>query len=143
MNIFATPSSRMQVCVAAALIAAIFTRYDGWIIALLHGPALASRCLARMAACARARFWLATIAVAAAPIAWFMYNSVGFGDWLYFARGPYSAKAIEMRTSTSGAWPPHPGWHNPWVALLFYLKVLELDSISARLMGQSLQPIWC
>ncbi len=37
--------------------------------------------------------------------------------------------------STSGAWPPHPGWHNPWVALLFYLKVSELDSVLAPVWG--------
>ncbi len=31
----ATTANRLQVCIAAALVAAIFTRYDGWIIALL------------------------------------------------------------------------------------------------------------
>jgi hypothetical protein len=129
-SFFSTLSSRMQVCVAAGLIATIFTRYDGWIIALIAwtGVGLA---LLRYGSLRSRTFWLATIAVVAAPILWFAYNSVGFGDWLYFARGPYSAKAIEMRTSTSGAWPPHPGWHNPWVALLFYLKVSELDSVLA------------
>ena len=40
-----------------------------------------------------------------------------------------------MRTATSGSWPPHPGWHNPWVALLFYLKVSELDSVLAPALG--------
>ena len=73
--------------------------------------------------------------MAAAPILWFAYNSVCFGDWLYFARGPYSAKAIELRTAAPGAWPPHPGWHNLWVALLFYLKVSELDSVLAPAWG--------
>ncbi|MGH9561641.1 MAG: hypothetical protein ACRD3S_09325, partial [Terracidiphilus sp.] len=61
--------------------------------------------------------------------------SVGFGDWLAFARGPYSAKAIELRTAAAGAGPPHPGWHNPWVALLFYLKVSELDAVLAPAWG--------
>jgi hypothetical protein len=69
--------------------------------------------------------------LAAAPAAWFVYNSVGFGDWLYFARGPYSAKAIELRTAAHGAGPPHPGWHNPWVALLFFLKAAEMDAAAA------------
>ena len=40
--------------------------------------------------------------------------AAAFGDWLYFARGPYSAKAIEIRTAVPG-FPPHPGWHSPWV----------------------------
>ena len=51
---------------------------------------------------------------------WFAYNAVVFGDWLDFARGPYSAAAIEIRTATPGSGPPHPGWHNPWVSLLFF-----------------------
>jgi len=120
----------MQVCVAAALIAAIFTRYDGWIIALIAWTGI-GLALLRYGRLRSRSFWLATIAVAAAPILWFVYNSVCFGDWLYFARGPFSAKAIELRTAAPGAWPPHPGWHNPWVALLFYLKVSELDSVFA------------
>jgi hypothetical protein len=129
-NVFSTPSSRMQVCVAVGLIAAIFTRYDGWIIALIAWTGI-GLALLRYGNLRSRSFWLATIAVAAAPILWFVYNSVCFGDWLYFARGPFSAKAIELRTAAPGAWPPHPGWHNPWVALLFYLKVSELDSVLA------------
>ncbi len=129
-RLFSTPSSRLQVCVAAALIAAIFTRYDGWIIAFIAWTGIGVALLPHGGLRSRS-FWLATFAVAAAPILWFAYNSICFGDWLYFARGPYSAKAIELRTAAPSAWPPHPGWHNPWVALLFYLKVSELDSVLA------------
>ena len=75
-------------------------------------------------------FWLASALLVAAPVTWFVYNSVGFGDWLYFLRGPYSAKAIEIRTSVPG-FPPHPGWHNPWVALIFFIKAAELDAAPA------------
>lgn len=133
-TIFATPSNRLQVCIAAALIAAIFTRYDGWIIAFIAWTGVGLTLLKRGRLRYSPYFWLASVAVVAAPLTWFAYNSAGFGDWLYFARGPYSAKAIEMRTATSGSWPPHPGWHNLWVALLFYLKVSELDSVLA--------PVW-
>jgi hypothetical protein len=133
-DVFSTLSSRMQVCVAAGLVAAIFTRYDGWIVALIAWTGIGLGLL-RYGGLRSRSFWLATIAVAAAPILWFVYNSVCFGDWLYFARGPFSAKAIELRTAASGAWPPHPGWHNPWVALLFYLKVSELDSVLAPALG--------
>jgi signal transduction histidine kinase len=35
-----------------------------------------------------------------------------------------------MRTSVPG-FPPHPGWHNPWVALIFYMKAAELDAAAA------------
>ena len=130
-------SARLQVCIAIALVAAIFTRYDGWIIAFIAWPGIALTLFRRAAAGERARlaapaFWLATIAIAAAPILWFVYNSVCFGDWLYFARGPYSAHAIEIHTAANApGWPPHPGWHSPWVALLFYLKASVLDSVTA------------
>jgi hypothetical protein len=124
-------SRHLQLLVAAGLVAAIFTRYDGWIIALIAwtGVGLALHRKGRLRR--SPYFWLASAAVVAAPIVWFAYNSIGFGDWLYFARGPYSAKAIEMRTAAAGTGPPHPGWHNPWVALLFYLKASELDAVLA------------
>jgi hypothetical protein len=135
-GIFGTPSSRLQACVAALLVAAIFTRYDGWIIALIAwtGMGIALWSHRRLSLPA---FWLLSIAVVAAPLLWFTYNSVCFGDWLYFARGPFSAKAIELRTAAPGAWPLHPGWHDPWVALLFYLKVSLLDSVAAARWGNT------
>ncbi len=123
--------------IAIALIAAIFTRYDGWIIAFIAWSGIAIALFRRAAVGERSRlaapaFWLASIAIGAAPILWFVYNSVCFGDWLFFARGPYSAHAIELHTAANApGWPPHPGWHSPWVALLFYLKVSELDSVAA------------
>lgn len=111
--------------IAVVLIAAVFTRYDGWIMAFLAwtaiGLTLARRDLLRSRA-----FWIASVFVVAAPIAWFVYNSAAFGDWLFFLRGPYSAAAIEARTATP-AFPPHPGWHNLWVSLIFYMKAAELD----------------
>jgi len=110
-------------------VAAIFTRYDGWIMAFLAWTCMGLT-LARRGRLRSASFWIASALVAAAPVAWFVYNAVGFGDWLYFARGPYSAKVIEIRTSVPG-FPPHPGWHNPWVALLFFMKAAEMDAAAA------------
>jgi 4-amino-4-deoxy-L-arabinose transferase-like glycosyltransferase len=122
-------SARLLWLIAAALVAAIYTRYDGWVMALLAwgcmGLALARRGRLRSRA-----FWLASVLVVAAPAVWFIYNGAAFGDWLYFLRGPYSAKAIEVRTSVPG-FPPHPGWHNPWVALLFFMKAAEMDAAAA------------
>ncbi len=112
--------------VAAVLIAAIFTRYDGWIFALLAWSGIGFTLLRRSQLRSRT-FWLASAFVAAAPVAWFVYNATVFGDWLEFARGPYSAKAIELRTAAPG-WPPHPGWHNPWVSFLFFIKTAEMDA---------------
>ncbi len=120
-------ATRLQSWIAALLIAAVFTRYDGWIIAFLAWVGIGIGLLRRRRMNSPA-FWIASIAVAAAPAAWFIYNAAAFGDWLYFARGPYSAKAIELRTATHGAGPPHPGWHSPWVSLLFFTKVSEMDA---------------
>jgi hypothetical protein len=113
--------------IAAALVAAIFTRYDGWVMALLAWSCIGLVLLKRGQLRSRT-FWLASAVVVAAPIAWFIYNAVAFGDWLEFARGLYSAKAIELRTMSHGAGPPHPGWHDPWVGLLFFMKVSEMDA---------------
>jgi hypothetical protein len=117
---------RLQCLIALVLIAAIFTRYDGWIMAFVAWSCMGLALARRRRLCSLS-FWIASILLAAAPIVWFVYNSVGFGDWLYFARGPYSAKAVEINTSVPG-FPPHPGWHNPWVALIFYIKAAELDA---------------
>ncbi len=122
----AKQSRRLLCMIAAALIAAIFTRYDGWVLALLAWTCMGTA-LARRGRLRTPGFWIASLLIIAAPVAWFIYNSIGFGDWLYFARGPYSAKAVEMNTSVPG-FPPHPGWHNPWVALIFYIKAAELDA---------------
>ena len=122
-------SHRFQWLLSIALIAAVFTRYDGWIIAFIVWIAIAAT-LARRGRLNMRAFWLASALLAAAPVAWFAYNAGFFGDWLFFARGPYSAKAIELRTAAPGL-PPHPGWHNPWVSLLFFVKVSELDAVIA------------
>jgi hypothetical protein len=125
------PSPRLFPLLFAVLIAAVFTRYDGWVIAFIVWIATAVT-LARRGRMNTRAFWIASALLAAAPAAWFAYNAGFFGDWLFFARGPYSAKAIELRTAPPG-YPPHPGWHNPWVSLLFFLKVSELDSAAAAL----------
>jgi len=139
-NIPIAQTNRLQAFIAAVLVAAIFTRYDGWIITLIAWSGIGITLLRHAAAGERGRlsaaaFWLASLAVIAAPLLWFLYNSVCFGDWLYFARGPYSAHAIELRTAAHGPSPLHPGWHSPWVALLYYLKVSELDSVAAAAWG--------
>jgi hypothetical protein len=115
--------------IAAVLIAAVFTRYDGWVMAFIAWVAIGAALLRRGGLRSRA-FWWASVLLIAAPVAWFVYNAAVFDDWLCFLRGPYSAKAIEMRTAAPG-WPPHPGWHNPWVSLLFFLKVSEMDAAPA------------
>ena len=122
-------SSRLFLLSIALLIAAVFTRYDGWILAFLVWLSIAVT-LARRGRLNTHVFWAASVLLAAAPAVWFAYNARFFGDWLSFARGPYSAKAIELRTAAPG-YPPHPGWHNPWLSLRFFIKVSELDATAA------------
>jgi hypothetical protein len=124
-------ADRLLYAIAVVLIAAVFTRYDGWIMACLAWIAIAVT-LARRGRLGSLAFWVVTVLIAAAPIVWFAYNAVVFGDWLDFMRGPYSAKAIEIRTATPGAGPPHPGWHNPWLSLKFFVKVAVMDAAGAR-----------
>jgi hypothetical protein len=116
--------------IAMALVASVFTRYDGWVMTLLAWIGIGIM-LARRGRLRSLTFWLASAAVVAAPLAWFFYNAAGWGDWLEFMRGPYSAKAIEIRTATAGAGPLHPGWHNPWISLLFFVKAAEMDATAA------------
>jgi hypothetical protein len=120
-------AARLLCCIAIVLVAAVFTRYDGWILTFLAWTSIGIVQLRHSTRRSRT-FWIASAVVVAAPIAWFVYNAVVFGDWLDFARGPYSAAAIELRTSTPGAGPPHPGWHNPWVSFLFFIKTAQMDA---------------
>lgn len=119
--------NRLLCLIALVLVAAVFTRYDGWVMAFLAWCAIGIALLRRGKLSSRT-FWLASVVVVAAPVVWLAYNAVVFGDWLDFARGPYSAKAIELRTAVAGDGPPHPGWHNMWVSLFFYVKCAEMDA---------------
>jgi hypothetical protein len=76
-------------------------------------------------------FVLFTVMLAGAPLIWMGYCSRQFGDPLDFLRGPYSAKAIELRTATPGT-PHYPGWHSMPVAALYFLKAAELGAVPLR-----------
>jgi hypothetical protein len=119
--------------IALALIAAVYTRYDGWIMELIAwtdiGFALLRRRRLRPGTTGATTFWLVSLFIVAAPLSWFFYNYRYYGDWLEFMRGPYSAKAIEERTARPGG-PPHPGWHNMWVSLRYFVKCAVMDAIA-------------
>ncbi len=123
-------ADRLLWSIALVLVAAVFTRYDGWVMACLAWIAIGVT-LARRGELSSRAFWIASILVVSAPAIWFVYNAVVFGDWLEFIRGPYSAKAIELRTATPGNGPPHPGWHDPWVSLKFFVKAASMDAAAA------------
>lgn len=129
------PAAARRILAAAAVLdAAVLTRYDGWVFACLGWFIVAAFLGQARAFQSRAggAFALFTAALLAAPWSWFLWNACQFGDWLYFARGPYSAKAIAARTTPPGA-AHYPGWHNAGVSLLYYLKAAELGMVSMPL----------
>jgi 4-amino-4-deoxy-L-arabinose transferase-like glycosyltransferase len=115
---------------ALVLVCAVFTRYDGWIYAA------AAWCIASWAVLQRRNLrerltgiWLlGTVLVVMAPLLWIAYNAKQFHDPFDFLRGPYSARAIEARTSPYG--PGHyMEYHRPLVAALYFLKAAELGAV--------------
>lgn len=124
-------AAKLLIGCGLVLLCAVYTRYDGWIftffawvIALV--PMLRRRDLWRSRI--GGVFVLFTVMLAVAPLIWMGYCARQFGDPLDFLRGPYSARAIEIRTTAPGS-PHYPGWHNMYVAALYFLKAAELGAI--------------
>ena len=124
-------ANRLLYAIAVVLVAAVFTRYDGWVMAFLAWMAIGLT-LARRGRLGSRAFWMASVIVVAAPVVWFSYNAVVFGDWLDFRARTVFGQGDRMRTATPGSGPPHPGWHNPWVSLKFFVKAAEMDAAGAR-----------
>lgn len=114
----------------AVLIAAVYTRYDGWLLGFIVWLFMAVE-LYRRREFFRLRFAAASLLLATAPALWLIYNAALYHDPLDFLRGQYSAAAIEARTS-HGLIPPHPGWHNPWESLLFFGKDAQMVAGAGR-----------
>ena len=121
------------------LAGACLTRYDGWFVAV---AAAGAAIVVSMRAYAR-RDELRPMVVkfvllaAAAPALWFVYNGIVYRNPLEFENGPYSAKAIERKSSIPG-FPPHPGTDNLPVAALYFLKAGEFNVAE----GPWLQRAW-
>lgn len=108
----------------------VFTRYDGWVMGAATWCCVAWA-VWRSSAETRRRvlvtFGVFTLLCLAGPLLWFWYNAHFDGDWLDFMRGPYSAKAIERKTSHPGQ--HYPGWHHPWVALVYFTRAAQIDAV--------------
>ena len=116
------------------LIAAVFTRYDGWVLGTLAWMMVVWWTLWRGWWRERANahvFLVCTLLLLAAPLAWLGYNWHIYGDPLDFMRGPYSAKAIELRTAKPGSYH-YPGWHHVALALLYYVKSAKMGAAPLR-----------
>ena len=80
----------------------------------------------------RGTFVLFTLLAVAGPVSWLWYNQHFMHDPLDFLRGPYSAAAIEKKTSPVGA-KHYRGWHNPGWAVLFYTRTAQVDAAAWEL----------
>ena len=126
-------ASRLLFAAGLVLVAAVFTRYDGWIFACVAWVVAATALVRNGSGRSQVggAFLLFTAMLLASPLAWMAYNAKQFGDPLDFLRGPYSAKAIEARTTPPGAWH-HPGWHSMKVSAMYFLKAAELGATTLR-----------
>jgi hypothetical protein len=124
---------------ALCLAAACWTRYDGWFLTVVAivgvvvisflGSASESRTTPRRHKKrepdsyrhSNSQLIKFVLIVAAAPALWLAYNGIVYRNPLEFENGPYSAKAIEKRTQSTGS-VGHPGSGNPAVAGLYFLK---------------------
>ena len=138
---------RLLFGVGLLIAAAVYTRYDGWILGAGVWCVLAwhmsrRRDLWRGAGVA---FGVMTVIAVAAPVCWLVYNQHFYHDWLDFMRGPYSAAAIEKKTSPPGS-KHYRGWHNPGWALLFYTRTAQVDAAAWEtgflLMVAALAGLW-
>ncbi len=137
------PERALEAC-GIMMAGAVLTRYDGWFLAASLGIVMA---------CILTKWWRHTndqlrrrrmtksfaeflLLNALVPAFWLIYNYNLSGRALDFANGPYSAKAIALRTTARGA-PPYPGQHNVLTAALYFLKAAQLN-VGSQLWSQLL-----
>ena len=116
------------------LAGACLTRYDAWFLAI-------AMCVGALVVALQkkqphplkgglAKFLLLA---AAAPVLWLAYNAIVYRNPLEFATGPYSARAIEQRSTAVS----HPGAHDLQTAFSYFLKSAELN-----LAAENWQKLW-
>jgi hypothetical protein len=108
------------------LLAAGLTRYDGWLLAaVLTLLAVALAWFGNFSALRPGVRKLILLA-AAGPALWLTYNAAVYRNPLEFANGPYSAKAIEQKTSIPGT-PLHPGAGDLRASFQYFFKSAQLN----------------
>ncbi len=152
-NIYTTSSRSLERC-GMVLAAAMLTRYDGWVLALVVGCAAVvmvvrgskanptgtnkAESTGAGASLGGVKRSLAALLLLCAltPALWLAHNYAINHRPLDWWNGPYSAKAIEQRT---GHGFPYPGKHNLGLAAKQYLKAARLN-FSSGLVVQSTSP---
>ena len=115
--------------------AMVMTRYDGWILGAAIWLVLAIAWWKSGDATRKATqtaFLVSTVITIAGPALWLLYNAKYQGDWLDFMRGPYSAKAIEAKTTPPGS-KPRRGMYNPGWALIYFTRAAQVDAVAYEL----------
>jgi hypothetical protein len=125
----ASTSSSLMKC-GLCLMGACFTRYDGWFLTpVIFAAAVAVVLKTKHSGLKDLRKFALLVAVA--PALWLAYNAIIYRNPLEFANGPYSARAIEQKSSRPG-YPAHPGTHNLPVAGSYFLKSAELNVAAGK-----------
>ncbi len=122
-------AGRKLILLGLLISGAVFTRYDGWVMGAAIWVIISWKIYRHRELWSKvASYYFAfTILAAAGPIGWLCYNQHFFHDPLDFMRGPYSAAAIEKRTTPAGS-GHYPGWHDPWRAFVLYTRTAQLDA---------------
>jgi hypothetical protein len=126
------PAERSIRNLALCLAAAILTRYDGWVLAAVCGAVVLWqwRRSGKVYLAAYRRITRPVIGLfglcAAVAILWLANNYAITANPLDFMNGPYSAKAIEARSTQPGG-PPHPGTGDLLTSAIFFLKAAKLN----------------
>ena len=114
------------------LVGACLTRYDGWLLTAVMSVLVVAPAWVGSFASLRPGAKKFVLLAAAAPVFWLAYNAVVYRNPLEFANGPYSAKAIEQKTSVPGT-PPHPGANDLHTAFKYYFKSVQLNVAAGKL----------
>ena len=133
-NKVSTAKSRMVIS-GLLTMAMVFTRYDGWIVGAVLWLVIALawwRSTDATKQATKLSFLTMTALAVLGPVLWFTYNAVYQHDWLDFMRGPYSAKAIEEKTTPAGS-KPRRGMHNPGWALIYFTRAAQVDAVAYEL----------
>jgi hypothetical protein len=120
---------RRLILIGIFILAAVYTRYDGWILGAAEWCVITFTLASRRDVWRRVApsFVLFTLLAIAGPLSWLGYNQRFSHDPLDFIRGPYSASAIEKKTAAPGSEHYH-GWHSPFWALVYYTRTAQLDA---------------
>jgi len=136
-----SPDRAMEAC-GIAMAGGVLTRYDGWfmaaVMAWIVGVVVVTWWLRNPDSIKRrtmAKSFVELLLLnALIPVFWLTYTRNVSGYALDFVNGPYSAKAIALRTLAEGT-PSYPGQHAPFTAALYFLKAAKLN-VGPDLWGQ-------